>query len=86
MNHIMNPPYTKQTVGFKLKTSTYELSHSYGHYRLVRVIDGKPHDKAELTNQSTEAIWRYLSQAERCTHTQAKEAYEQAKKIMEQTH
>ena len=74
---IQNPPVGGRT--FKLKTCSYNLSHSYGDWRLVRVSDGKLHDKAELKTKSDEAVFAYLSEAERCTKEEARNAYENTK-------
>ena len=67
---------------FKLKIGTYSLSHSYGHWTLRKVINGKPHSKPEITNKSTEPIFNYLAGAERCTPMDARLAYEHAKKTL----
>ncbi len=77
MNHIMNPPDISGRM-FKIGYGFYNLSHSYGNWRLVRVTDGKLHDKAEITCKSDEAVFRYLAAAERCTTEQARRVYENA--------
>ena len=69
---------TKDAAGrtFKVKMGTYNLSHGYGHWTLRKVINGKTHDKTEMTNKSDEPIFRYLAGAERCTTEEARSAYE----------
>lgn len=63
---------------FKIKSGTYNLSHSYGHWRLVKVIDGKLHDKSEFSSKNDEAVFKYISDAERCTPMEARLAYNNA--------
>lgn len=67
---------------FKLKYGWYNLSHSRGDWRLVRVTDGKLHDKTEITCKSDEAVFKYLAAGERCTTKEARSAYENTKKTV----
>ena len=65
-------------VTFKLKSSRYNLTHSYGHLDLRSVRDGKVSDKRELSSKEEVEVWKYLAAAERCTPQEARRAYEDA--------
>ena len=39
----------------------YELSYSYHHYRLCKIVDNKVNDKSDFSNKSLEQVLSYLA-------------------------
>jgi len=77
-NHTEDLPTTEGRT-FHLGTGSYNLTHTYGHWVLVRVTDGKPHEKSDFVNKNDMEVFKYLASAEKCTQEEARSAYENTK-------